>query len=86
MTDALIETGRGSDGEKGDDAQEENEKQVHGAEWREGRSKREGERNEALSRGYGQTEKPQSAAAGAGNPHARKQWSRNWPKLVLLTF
>lgn len=64
----------------------EKEKQVHGVQWKEGGRKddrgREGERNEALSRGYGRTEKPQSAAAGAGNPHARKRWSRNWPKAV----
>lgn len=40
-----------------------------------------GGRSEALSRGSGHTEKPQSAAADAGNPHGgRRQPSRNWPK------
>lgn len=38
---------------------------------------REGERNEALSGRYGPAEQPPSAAAGAGNPHARNQWSTN---------
>lgn len=49
----------------------------------EGDRGKEAERNEALSGRYGRAEQPQSAAAGAGNPHARKQWSRNRPKLNL---
>lgn len=46
-------------------------------EWGAEGSRRAVEGNEALSGGYGQTEKPQSAAAGAGTAHAREHWSRN---------
>lgn len=44
---------------------------------------RESLRNETLSGRYGRTEQSQSAAAGTGNPHVRKQWSRNGPKVIV---
>ena len=40
-------------------------------------------RNETLSGRYERAEQSQSAAAGTGNPHVRKQWSRKVPKVIV---